>query len=130
MSPQYIRAAVYKNYGISLFVGLGIPIPILDEEMMNFVSIRDEDISTTIFDYGVAERSRPALKTVTYAQLRSGLVELNGKKIRTAPLSSLFKARDIAQTLKERIQTGQFLLSSPVAPLPSSAKINPLEIKE
>ena len=130
MSPQYIRAAVYKNYGISLFVGVGIPIPILDEEMMNFVSIRDEDINTTIFDYGVSDRSRPALKTVTYAQLRSGMVELNGKKIRTAPLSSLFKARDIAQTLKERIQTGQFLLSSPVTPLPSSAKINPLDIKE
>lgn len=130
MSSEYIKAAVYKNYGISLFVGVGIPIPILDEEMMNFVSVRDEDISTTIFDYGIPERSRPALKTVTYAQLKSGLVELNGKQVRTAPLSSLFKARQIAQTLKERIQTGQFLISTPVSTLPATAKINPLDIKE
>lgn len=130
MSTEYIRAAVFKNYGVSLFVGVGIPIPILDEEMMSFVSVRDEDISTTIFDYGIPERSRPALKTVNYAQLKSGSVELNGKKVRTAPLSSLLKARDIAGKLKERIQKGQFLLSTPVAPLPASAKINPLDIKE
>lgn len=32
MSTDYLRAAYYEKYGVSLFVGVGIPIPLLDEE--------------------------------------------------------------------------------------------------
>jgi uncharacterized protein (DUF39 family) len=127
MTSEYIKAAVYKNYGISLFVGIGIPIPILDEEMAQYVAVRDRDINTPVFDYGVPERNRPVLKTVNYEELKSGLVELGGKKVRTAPLSSLPKARAIAQQLKGWIENGSFLLSQPVAHLPAQAKIQPLE---
>ncbi len=130
MTTEYLKAAVFKNYGVSMFVGVGIPIPMLDEDMARFVTVRDREIKTTLLDYGVPGRSRPTLKVVDYEELKSGFVELNGRKVRTAPLSSLYKARQIAATLKEWIERGEFLLQEPAAPLPADATVKPLDVKE
>lgn len=129
MSSNYLRAAVYKNYGVSMFVGVGIPIPILDEDMARFVSVKDKDITTTLFDYG-AENGRPAVRNVNYEELRSGEVEVNGRKVRTAPLSSFSKAREIADTLRHWILDKKFFLQEPVAALPANTLPKPLAVKE
>lgn len=118
MSSEYIRAATYHNYGVSMFVGIGIPIPLLSEDITKAVGIRNRDIQTKVFDYGIPALNRPDFGIVTYEQLQSGSIEINGKKIRTAPLSSISKARKIAAELKAWIQKGDFTLSAPTAPLP------------
>jgi len=127
MSTDYIKAAIFKNYGISLFVGVGIPIPILDEEMIEFTSVEDKNIFTYVTDYSVPKRSRPVLAKVNYQQLRSGEIVVEGRRIPTAPLSSLSKAREIAEKLKTWIQAGDFLLNPPVQPLPAKKGVKPLE---
>lgn len=127
MSTDYIKAAIYQNYGISLFVGVGIPIPILDEEMVAYTSVEDKDILTMVYDYSVPSRSRPALAKVNYQELRSGEISLEGKRIATAPLSSLSKAREIAAKLKDWVKSGEFLLNPPVQPLPANNSVKPLE---
>lgn len=130
MSTDYIRPAVFEKYGTSMFVGIGIPIPILDEDMMKSVSIEDKDIYTNIIDYSVKKRSKPSLGRVSYAELRSGKVTLDGEEIKTAPLSSLQKARQIAEELKTWIKKGDFLVQQPVQPFPLNNKLNSLEIIE
>jgi len=130
MSTEYIRPAVFEKYGTSIFVGIGIPIPILDEEMMKYVSVEDKDLHTNIIDYSVPRRSKPSLGKVSYAELRSGKVTVDGKEIKTAPLSSLHKARKIADELKDWIQKGDFQIQKPVQPLPLNNKLNSLEIVE
>lgn len=127
MSSDYIKAALFHNYGISLFVGVGIPIPILDEEMVKFTSVADKDIYTWLYDYSVPRRSRPALAKVSYEELRSGEIFVEGKRIATAPLSSMLKAREIADKLKEWIKSGEFLLNPPVQHLPNKKTVRPLE---
>ncbi|HHW30566.1 MAG TPA: hypothetical protein GXX20_02660 [Clostridiaceae bacterium] len=129
MNTKYIRAAVFEKYGTTMFVGVGIPIPIIDEDMLIQTAVKDRDIFTNIVDYSVSSGARPVLKTVSYAELKSGSIELNGRKIPTAPLSSLKKAREIAQLLKMQIMNGEFLLTQPVAALPSENKVNKLEIR-
>jgi uncharacterized protein (DUF39 family) len=104
MSSEFLQAAYYEKYGVSLFVGIGIPIPVLNVEMAKRVSINNSQIQTSVLDYGTP--GQPKLGQVTYEQLRSGEIELNGQKIRTAPVSSLAKAREIAGLLKEMIQRG------------------------
>ena len=126
MSPRYLRAARFYGYGVTLYVGIGVPIPVLDEDIARFVSVSDADITTGICDYGIPSRQRPAVATVSYAQLRSGWVEIDGKKVRTAPLSSLAMAREIAEVLKSQIETGKFLLTEPVARLPLTATVRQL----
>ncbi len=129
MDTRFVRAGIFERYGISLFVGVGIPIPILDEEMLIQTTIKDKDIFTNIYDYSVPSRSRPVIRSVSYEELRSGFVELNGKKVSTAPMSSLKKAREIAQLLKQQIEKGEFLVSQPVESLPMNNKPNSLDIR-
>ncbi len=125
MSSEYLQAAYYEKYGTSLFVGIGIPIPVLDEDMAKRLSIRNEQIETTVLDYG--SEGTPALGRVNYEQLRSGSIKVNGKKVRTAPVASLAKARKIAELLKEKIQKGEFELQQPVKMFPSNTSLNGLK---
>ena len=129
MDTRFIRAAVFEKYGVTLFVGVGIPIPILDEDMAIKTAVRDDRIFTNVIDYSVSDGPRPVLRSVSYAELRSGRIELNGKFVPTAPLSSIKKAREIALALKQKIMSGEFFVSQPVASLPDSNSINKLEIR-
>lgn len=117
MSPQYLRAASIYRYGVSMFVGIGIPIPVLDEDLLAQLAVSNADLYTDISDYSSGTRSHPVLGCVSFRELRSGEITINGKKVPTAPMSSLKKAREIAQLLKERVANGSFLLTEPVAPL-------------
>jgi uncharacterized protein (DUF39 family) len=122
MSPKFLRGASLTGYGCSLNVGIGIPIPILNEEMARFTSVSDAEIMVPVVDYGSAypDGGGQALAHVTYAQLRSGEITFDGRQIPTAPLSSYSAALEIANTLKEWIRTGQFLLGEPQETLPSA----------
>jgi uncharacterized protein (DUF39 family) len=127
MSPSFIKAAYFEKYGVSMFVGIGIPIPVLDEEMAGRLMIRNDQITTRILDYG--EPSHPELGRTNYEKLMSGEIELQQKKIKTASLSSLYKAREIADLLKQQLKQGSFLLSEPVEMFPRGKGLNSLEIR-
>jgi len=126
MSTDYIRAAIFKGYGVSLVVGIGIPIPILNSEVMKGVAIKDEDIYTEIIDYSFPHRDRPSLGRVNYKQLREGNITIRGENVPTSPLSSYAKAREIAQKLKEEILNGKFLLQKPIQRFSPDSKFKPL----
>jgi uncharacterized protein (DUF39 family) len=113
MDSKFVKGAYFKNYGVTLFVGVGVPIPILNEEIAYYVSLSNEELHTEIKDYSKLER--PTVGVVSYAQLKSGKVEINGKDVRTTSLSSLEKAREIAHTLKKWILAGNFFLTNPSA---------------
>lgn len=129
MSPEWLVGASFLGYGASLIVGIGIPIPILDEEILQYTAVKDEDIFAPIVDYseGYPFRKPGNLGSVSYKELKSGRITINDKSIPTTPLSSYPKARKIASTLKEWILAGQFELTVPVANLPSADA--PIEVK-
>lgn len=124
MSEDFIRAAIYDGYGVSMFIGIGIPIPILDAEMVKYTSVRNSEIRTALADKSGNESLS---ESYTYEELQSGSVDFRGNNIKTAPLSSISKAREIAELLKEQIEKGEFLLTEAVASLPLKNKVNKLE---
>ena len=126
MTSQYLRAAYFEKYGVSMFIGIGIPIPILDNDMAHRVSIRNSQIETTICDYG---HDYDVLGKIDYESLRSGEIEIRGKKVHTSPLSSLAKAREIANLLKCWIERGEFTLTAPVRNMPTGTSLNNLDEK-
>lgn len=128
MSPEYIKAAYFEKYGVSIFIGIGVPIPVLDADIAKAVSIRNEQITTMICDY--SKPGHPELGETDYQSLYSGSIKLGGKKIRTASMSSLKKAREIASQLKDRISEGKFLLSEPVGKFPENTSLNSLKRRE
>jgi L-aspartate semialdehyde sulfurtransferase len=126
MQAKWLRGISYLGYGPTMQVGVGLPIPILDIEMLKYVAVKDEDIKAPIVDYSEAypQATGQVLGSVTYAQLKSGSITLQGKEIPTAPLSSYPKAKEIAETLKQWIKDGKFTLTEPVAGLPSVETCN------
>ena len=120
MKPKWLEGWSIQGYGCSLGVGLGIPIPILNEEMAGFTGISDDDIFTQIVDYGndYPNGIAKSYGQVSYAELKSGFIKFNGKEIPTAPLSSTVRAREIADTLKQWITKGNFLIGEPQFTLP------------
>lgn len=130
MSRTYLRAAHFHGYGVTLYVGVGVPIPVLDEELAAQLAVRDQDILTSVSDYGVPVRSRPALAQVSYADLRSGTITLSGQRVPTAPLSSLVKAREIATVLRDEVRAGRFAVTPPVQPLAVDRTFTPLAMHQ
>lgn len=121
MHWRWLRGLSMLGYGATLQVGLGIPIPILNEEIMSYCAVRDEDIFAPVVDYS---RNYPYgeggnLGLVSYAELKSGTIMIKDHKVPAASLSSYAGAREIARTLKEWIGAGEFVLTRPAAPLPS-----------
>jgi len=123
MDERFIRAATFTGYGVTLYVGLGIPIPVTSLDVVRNTAVRDEDIRTSIIDYGVPRRDRPTVREVTYADLKSGRVEIEGEEIRTSPLSSFRVARDVAQELKCWIEAGKMEMASPTRRI-NAKKVN------
>ena len=120
MDKKYVRGASFHGYGTSLYVGIGIPIPILNADIAKATAVTDADISVDVLDYGVARRSRPVLRQVTYEELKSGMIDINGMEITTSPMSSFHDARAIAGELKDWIQNGTFYPTLPVERLPGT----------
>ena len=120
MNPRWLVGSSMLGYGASLAVGVGVPIPILSEEILGYAAVRDADIIAPVVDYSqeYPQLGSEILGEVSYSQLRSGHIRLRGKKVPTASLSSYPRAVEIAGVLKDWIARGEFLLTEPVAPLP------------
>jgi uncharacterized protein (DUF39 family) len=120
MKPQWLRGVSMQGYGATLAVGIGVPIPVLSEEVLRYTTVTDADILAPIVDYSEAypQRKPDTLGEVSYAQLKTGKIEVQGKQVPTASLSSYPRAVEIARTLKAWLQKGEFTLTEAVAPLP------------
>jgi uncharacterized protein (DUF39 family) len=108
------------GYGCTLTVGIGVPIPILSEEILRYTTVSDAGILAPLVDYSEAypQLKPDILGEVSYAELKSGRIKVQGKDVPTGSLSSYPKAVEIAGILKKWIAKGEFLLTDPVAPLP------------
>ena len=121
MKPGWLVGVSMLGYGCSLAVGIGIPIPILSEEILQYTMVRDAEIFAPVVDYSEAyPQLQPGVGEVNYAELKSGHITIQGKNVPTASLSSYPKAVEIANILKGWIEKGEFLVTEPVAPLPGA----------
>jgi uncharacterized protein (DUF39 family) len=128
MKPKFVRGASFRGYGVSLALGIGIPIPVLNENILKRTCVRDRDILAPVVDYSAdypANTGR-VICHVTYEQLRSGSIDVEGKKVAVGSLSSYHTALEIANLLADEIRRGQFTLAQPIAPLPKDNKFRPL----
>ncbi len=122
MNGRFLRGVSMLGYGCSLSVGLGIPIPVLNEEIAWYTGVSDEDIMMPVKDYGedYPKGSPRVLAEVSFAELKSGEIELMGKKVQTVPMTSYMLSLEVAETLKSWILEQGFTLTAPQELLPSS----------
>lgn len=124
MDPKWVAGVSMLGYGSSIAIGLGVPIPILNEDMARYTGVSDEEIFTQIIDYGgdYPKGEPKSLGTVSYAQLKSGSIKFEGKEIPTVPVSSHVRALEVADILKSWIEKGDFLLTEPQVMLPTAKR--------
>jgi len=129
MNPDFLRGLTFTRYGTSLGVGIGIPIPILDEDMAKYCSVTNDQIHTAVFDYSQPSRSRTVLREVTYAELASGEITVKKKQVPTSSLSSISKARQISETLKSWVLKGDFAIKEPAQMFPKERELKVLDVR-
>ncbi|MBD2094326.1 homocysteine biosynthesis protein [Trichocoleus sp. FACHB-591] len=125
MDSRWVRGCYFKNYGPSLMIGVGVPLPVLHEEVIARCAVQDKDLVAPIVDFSIPRRVRPTFGLISYAQLKSGRITIDGKPVRVASLASIFLSRQVAVELKQWIEAGKFLLSESVAPIPQDRAFMP-----
>ncbi|NES21371.1 MAG: hypothetical protein F6K41_21180 [Symploca sp. SIO3E6] len=125
MNSKWVRGCYFKNYGSSLMLGVGVPLPVLNEEVVQHCAVQDQDIVAPVVDFSIPRRVRPTFGLVSYAQLKSGHITIDAKSVRVAPLASIFLSRQVAGELKQWIEQGEFSLTEPVAPIPMNSSFLP-----
>jgi uncharacterized protein (DUF39 family) len=131
MQSEFVRGASFKGYGVSLALGIGIPIPILSPEILKRTTVKDRDIHAPVIDYSkdYPERNSNIVCRLNYEELKRGEVTINHRIVEVSSLSSYIKALEIAEILKDEIKKGDFLLSQPFARLPLAQGFKSLEIR-
>ncbi len=121
MTPRWLAGVSMLGYGCSLAVGIGVPIPILNEEIARFAGVSDEELFTQVIDYSsdYPRGESKSLRQVSYAELKGGSIRYDGHDVQTVPLSSHPRALEIAHLLKDWIDQGEFLLTEPQVMLPT-----------
>lgn len=124
MDPKWIAGVSMLGYGCTMAVGLGVPIPVLNEDMARYTGVSDEDIYTQILDYGndYPKGEPKSLGRVSYAELKSGKIKFDGREIPTVPVSSHVRALEVADKLKTWIEKGDFLLAESRVMLPTAPR--------
>lgn len=125
MDARWVRGCYFKSYGPSLMLGVGVPLPVLHEEVVERCAVQDQDLVAPIVDFSIPRRVRPTFGLVSYAQLKSGRITIEGKAVRVAPLASMFFSRQVALELKQWIEAGQFTLTEAVSPIPMERSFVP-----
>jgi len=128
MNSKWVRGCYFKNYGPSLMLGVGIPFPVLNETVVANCAVSDKKIVAPVVDFSIPRRVRPTFGLVSYAQLKTGRILIEGKPVRAAPLASMFLSRQVALELKQQIEAGQFTLTAPVASLPTDRVFLPQDL--
>jgi uncharacterized protein (DUF39 family) len=118
MDTYWVRGCYFQNYGSSLMLGVGVPLPVLTEEVIVHCAIEDKDIVAPVMDFSIPRRVRPTFGLVSYAQLKTGKITIEGKSVRVAPLASISRSREVAEELKKWIGEGKFTLTEPVGKIP------------
>jgi len=132
MRQEFVRGVSFPGYGVSLALGVGIPIPILNKDILKRTCVSDREILAPVVDYSTdyPQNTGKVLCHVNYEQLRSGEIEVEGRKVAVGSLSSYYKALEIAHLLADEIRCGDFRLAEPIAYLPKDTTMKPLVIRE
>ena len=127
LRPEWLRPCFFEGHGAALLVGLAAPIPLINEAVARQAACGDEDLEAPVLDVSIPRRLRPRLGSVSYARLRSGRIQLEGRRVTAAPAHSPRLAEAIGAELITWLVEDRFPLRLPVRPLSGRGGLIPLD---
>ena len=127
LEPGWVRPCFFEAQGSALLVPIAAPVALTDAATALQAAAADGQLEAPILDLSVPRRLKPGFGSVTYAALRSGRIEVEGRELRTAPAHSPRLAEAMARELVRRLEEDTFPLRLPVLPLSPRPALLPLE---
>ena len=127
LEPGWLRPCFFEAQGSALLVPIAAPVALTDAATALQAAAADGQLEAPVLDLSVPRRLKPGFGSVTYAALRSGRIEVEGRELRTAPAHSPRLAEAIARELVRRLEEDAFPLRLPVLPLSPRPALLPVE---
>jgi uncharacterized protein (DUF39 family) len=127
LDPRWLRATRLEGGGSGLLVAIAAPVPLINGTVALQAAATNAALQAPVLDFAIPRRVRPSFGTVSYAQLHSGELNLQGRRLTCAPGHSPRLAAAIAEELAQRLQAGHFPLRLPLHPLPTRTALLALE---
>jgi len=127
LQPQWVRSTALEGASSGLLVAIAAPVPLINLAVAHQAAADDADLAAPLLDFAIPRRVKPSHGLTTYAQLKAGVLELEGRSLRSAPAHSPRLAAAIALELAEQLRSGSFPIRLPLQPLSQRAALLPLE---
>jgi len=123
VDPRMIAPIYIPGYGVSIYLSIGMAIPVVSSDIAKALTIRNKDIITNIHDYATGE----TIGKVNYEALVKNEVYVGEKHASSRTMSRIKESYHIMALLKEKVINGTFILTEPVMKLPIFGKCTPIE---
>ena len=127
LNPRWIRSCFFPGHGSALMVAIAAAVPLLNRVIAEQAAAGQEQLKAPVLDVAIPRRLKPALGSVSYAELASGHISVQGHKLRCAPAHSHRLAAEISKDLIHRLEQNRFPLRLPWQPLAERSTLMPLE---
>jgi uncharacterized protein (DUF39 family) len=127
LDPHWLRPCHFEGHGTGLLVAIAAPVPLLNLTEAAWAATGPEALQAPVLDLAIPRRVRPALGQVSYAELLTGRVEVQGRRLRCAPAHSPRLATSITERLISLLRAGDFPLRLPALPLGDRPGVVPLD---
>jgi len=114
VKPEFIKPVFIPGYGVSIYISIGIAIPVLNKNIAKKLLIRNKDIITNVVDYS----NNNVVTMVNYEELIDNKFVFNNKRIPSKTYTNIKKSKEILNLFKEKILNKKFYLTEPVKGLP------------
>jgi uncharacterized protein (DUF39 family) len=126
LERRWLRPCFFPGHGCALLVAIAAPVPLLDLEVARRAAAGPDQLEAPVLDLAIPRRVKPALGSVSYAELAGGRIRVQGRELRCAPAHSPRLAAEISAELVSRLERNRFPIRLPLLPLAGQPTLLPL----
>jgi uncharacterized protein (DUF39 family) len=115
-----------EGQGDVLMVAMAAPVPLMDGATAAGAATSNRALEAPVLDVAIPRRLKPSFGGVSYSALRSGWIEVEGRRLPALPAHSPRLAEEIAAELAQRLREGRFPLRLPLGSLGERLGLRPL----
>jgi uncharacterized protein (DUF39 family) len=127
LQRRWLRASRGEGQASGLLVAMAAPVPLVNGTVARQAALDNGQLEAPVLDFAIPRRVKPSFGSASYAQLHSGQLELEGRRLRCAPAHSPRLAASIAEELAEQLRAGRFPIRLPLLPLSQRPALRPLQ---